>query len=92
VNLSSVFLLQLPNFSLSFFFFFFFFYYLFLLLGETGLTSIVNKRARRTRKRKRSMARKNRGGAKERNVRGRKAVRAAAIVWEGNFNRTASLF
>ena len=38
------------------------------------------------------MARKNRGGAKERNVRGRKAVRAAAIVWEGNFNRTASLF
>ena len=38
------------------------------------------------------MARKNRGGAKERNVRGRKAVRAAVIVWEGNFNRTASLF
>jgi len=38
------------------------------------------------------MAKKIRGRAKERNVRGRKAVRAAEIVWEGHLNRTASLF
>ena len=43
-------------------------------------------------KKKMSMTKKIRGGAKERNVRWRKGLRAAEIVWEGHLGKTACLF